>query len=424
MVEKLTYLVGGAVRDAMMGLLPKDNDFVITGKTIEEMDATPGLRKVGQDFPVWINKSGTQFSLARKSRNNNITDFDPNTTIEEDLSKRDLTINAMATEHTEADAPERREAPKLIDPFGGRDDIVNKKLRMVSEESFSEDPVRVLRVARFCARYPDFTIDVDTHIVMSKMVREGMLDNLVPERVWQELAKGLMEKQPHRMLMVLRGCGALGAILPEVDALYGVPQPAQHHPEIDTGLHIEQCLEVAARMDAPLEVRWAVLLHDVGKGLTKYEDLPSHPGHEGAGAPLVEAICDRLKVSNTMKRIAVIVAKEHLNFHKVWDLKTTTLVKLLRRCDAFRKPDQFWMMVQACECDSRGRWGPSMSYADRYYEAATRFSNAMITVKNLRLQPIAEKHADRPEFIPVAIHAARARAIRHTERAFQFNRKD
>jgi tRNA nucleotidyltransferase (CCA-adding enzyme) len=413
------YWVGGAVRDRLLGVESKDIDVVITGSTPEEM-LSQGFRQVGKDFPIFIRSGddNAEYSLARRSRKNGNADFGPEVTIEEDLGKRDLTINAMAMD---IGASVNANAFQLIDPYFGYDDLLNKVLRMVSAESFKEDPIRVLRVARFAARYPDFRIEGETLRTMAHLVRDGMLDNLVPERVWKELSRGLMEQKPSRMLQVLKTVGALKKILPEVAVLYGVPQPEKYHPEIDTGVHIEQVLDYAASQNFGLEVRFACLMHDVGKALSPKDTLPAHHGHEGAGADLVANACIRLNVPSTLARIAIQTTTWHGVIHKIMQVKHTTVVKLLRHCDAFRNPDRFQYILQACLCDARGRKSETVSFENIDYPQAMRLSGALWAARQVKGDEIAKQFADRPEYIAVSMHAARARAIKAFERQQNYN---
>ena len=408
------YLVGGAVRDYLMWRPCMDRDWVVVGATPEQMEAQ-GFRPVGKDFPVYLHpKTKEEYALARRERNGTVAVFSSDVTLEEDLAKRDLTINAMAMEFF--DQGTIRESYRVIDPHFGHDDILNKVLRMVSREAFFEDPIRVLRVARFAARYPDFRLDPDTRETMWEMVRSGHLDNLVPERVWKELSRGLMEVQPSRMLQVLRDCGALKKILPELDALYGVPQPKQWHPEIDTGIHVEQCLDVAATHKFDLPVRFAVMLHDLGKARTPPEDWPAHHGHEAFGVGPVEAVCRRLKVPDTYRHVAEMTAREHGNFHGAFKLKAASVVKILRRCDAFRRPALFQYALQAALCDARGRWGATGDFRNVEYPQPQRFTNALWAAKQINAAEVTAPYKDRPELIPAAIHAARARMIQRFEK--------
>jgi len=408
------YLVGGAVRDQLMGVPSKDHDWVVVGATLEEMIAK-GFRQVGKDFPTLLHPlTGEEYSLARRERTGGVATFSPDVTLQEDLGKRDLTINAMAMELFDQGAP--LESFKLYDPYFGHDDLLNKMLRMVSAESFIEDPIRVLRVARFAARYPDFRIDSNTMLAMTLQVQHGRLDNLVPERVWKELSRGLMEKQPSRMLQVLRQCGALRVILPEVDALYGVPQPAQWHPEIDTGIHIEQVLDYAASQQFELPVRLACLLHDLGKAMTPPEEWPAHHGHEALGVGTVSVVCNRLRVPDALARVAITTSREHGIIHGIMSAKTTTVVKLLRRCDAFRNPDRFQYVLQAAMCDARGRHSETLSYRNTEYPQAMRLSSALWAARQVKGNEIGAQFKDRPQEIAVHLHAARARAIKVFER--------
>jgi tRNA nucleotidyltransferase (CCA-adding enzyme) len=412
------YWVGGAVRDRLLGMQPKDIDVVVVGSTAEEM-LDNGFRQIGKDFPIFISRldelhgDKAEYSLARRSRKNGNADFGPEVTLKEDLGKRDLTINAMAIE---INGFLNSHTFQLVDPYCGHDDLLNKVLRMVSSEAFYEDPIRVLRVARFAARYPDFRIDPDTMETMWTMVFEGLLDNLVPERVWKELSRGLMEVKPSRMLQVLRQCGALEKILPEVDALYGVPQPEKHHPEVDTGIHIEQVLDYAASQNFDLPVRFACLMHDLGKALSPKDTWPAHHGHEGAGADLVSNVCVRLNVPMTLAKIAIQTTTWHGVIHQSMKVKHTTIVKLLRHCDAFRNPDRFQYVLQACMCDARGRKSDTVSFENVEYPQAMRLSGALWAARQIKGNEIAKQFQDRPEYIAVSMHAARARAIKAFDR--------
>jgi tRNA nucleotidyltransferase (CCA-adding enzyme) len=347
-----TFRVGGAVRDALLGLPVNDTDWVVVGATPEDMTAA-GYLPVGKDFPVFLHpETREEYALARTERKTGrgyhgfAFHAAPNVTLEQDLARRDLTINAIAQ------APDGA----LIDPFGGRRDLRARVLRHVTE-AFREDPVRILRVARFAARFHDFTLAPETLELMRAMVAEGEADHLVPERVWQELARGLMEDHPSRMFEVLRGCGALARVLPEVDRLWGVPQRADYHPEVDTGVHNMMVLDMSARLAAPLAVRFACLAHDLGKGSTPPELLPRHVGHEQRGADLLRTVCNRLRVPNECRELADVVTREHGNIHRSHESGAAALVRLLERCDAFRKPQRFEQVLLACECDARGRLG-------------------------------------------------------------------
>ncbi|MDX1915816.1 MAG: multifunctional CCA addition/repair protein [Methylophilus sp.] len=346
------YCVGGAVRDELLGMPIKDRDYVVVGEHVSTM-LEAGFKPVGKDFPVFLHpKSHEEYALARTERKTakGYKGFevyaDPEVTLEQDLSRRDFTMNAIAKD---ADG-------QLIDPFHGQADIQAKVIRHVSA-AFVEDPVRILRAARFCARLTDFTIAAETLALMRSMVEDGEVDALVPERVWQELSRGLMEVQPSRMFEVLRACGALKIIFPELDRLWGVPQPPQHHPEVDTGVHVMMVVDYAAKQQFSLPVRFAALTHDLGKGTTPKELLPRHIGHEQRSVELLKAVCARLRVPKDCKDLAHIVAKFHGKLHAVPQMKASTIVTFLTELDAFRQPERFQAFLQACEADSRGRTG-------------------------------------------------------------------
>ena len=346
------YLVGGAVRDALMGFAGSDRDWVVVGGTPEALVAK-GYQPVGKDFPVFLHPdTREEYALARTERKTArgyhgfAVHASPDVTLEEDLARRDLTINAIAQD----------EHGQRTDPYGGERDIANKVLRHVTD-AFREDPVRILRLARFAARFPDFTVAAETMTLMREMVAEGEVDALVSERVWQELSRGLMGAKPSRMLQVLRECGALQRLLPEVDQLYGVPQRAEYHPEIDTGIHLEMVLDASAHMNAPLDVRFACLCHDLGKGTTPADVLPRHIGHEQRSEKLTRALCTRWRVPVECKELAELVAREHGNIHQSLGFGAEAVLRLLVRCDALRRPERFLLALQACECDARGRLG-------------------------------------------------------------------
>ena len=346
------YVVGGAVRDALLGLPAADRDWVAVGATPDEMVAA-GYRPVGRDFPVFIHPTtGEEVALARTERKSGrgyhgfTVHAAPGVTLEDDLSRRDLTINAIA----------QAEDGTLIDPHDGQQDLYRKVLRHVSP-AFVEDPVRLLRVARLAARFPDFSIAPETQALLCHMVDEGEIDELVPERVWQELQRGLMHARPSRMFDVLRGCGALKRLLPEVDKLWGVPQRPEHHPEVDTGVHLMMVLDCCALLAAPLPVRWACLGHDLGKGTTPPAEWPRHIAHEVRSARLVRQIGQRLRVSVECNELADVVAREHGNVHRSGELGPAALMRLFERCDALRRPQRFADVLLACECDARGRLG-------------------------------------------------------------------
>ncbi|MDB5900003.1 MAG: cca [Ramlibacter sp.] len=346
------FRVGGAVRDALLGLPVHDEDWVVVGATPDQMIAA-GYLPVGKDFPVFLHpQTRAEYALARTERKTGrgyhgfVFHNSPDVTLEEDLARRDLTINAIA----------QAEDGTLTDPYGGQDDLRDRVLRHVTE-AFREDPVRILRVARFAARFTEFQLAPETMDLMRAMVADGEADALVPERVWQELARGLMEARPSRMFEVLRDCGALARVLPEVDRLWGVPQRADYHPEVDTGVHLMMVLDMSARLAAPLPVRFACLTHDLGKGTTPPEVLPKHIGHEQRSARLLQKVCNRLRVPNECRELADVVAREHGNIHRSGEFGAAPVVRLLERCDAFRKPERFEQVLLACECDARGRGG-------------------------------------------------------------------
>ena len=355
-----TYLVGGAVRDALMGLPVRDRDWVVVGSTAQAM-VDAGFVPVGRDFPVFLHpRSKEEYALARTERKTApgyrgfTIHADPAVTLEEDLARRDLSINAMAVPADAVRSDGGISAADVIDPFGGAQDLAEGVLRHCTD-AFREDPVRILRLARFAARFVQFNVASATLQLMCDMVQAGEVQHLVAERVWQEIAKGLMEPQPSRMLSVLRDCGALAVVLPEVDALWGVPQPVEHHPEIDTGIHLGLVLDAAARAAAPLEVRFACLMHDLGKASTPAAQWPRHIGHEMRSVKLLRNVCQRLRVPQACAELAEVVAREHGNIHRSASLGAAATLRLLERCDAFRKPARFAYIVQACACDARGR---------------------------------------------------------------------
>ena len=348
------YLVGGAVRDSLINYPSSENDWVVVGATPEQMTAL-GYRPVGQDFPVFIHpQTGEEYALARTERKSGHGykgfEFYTSTevSLEEDLIRRDLTINAMAQD----------EEGQIIDPFGGQKDLENKLLRHVSD-AFTEDPLRVLRVARFAARYAHlgFTIAPETMDLMKSIVAKGEMEFLVAERVWKETSRALSEQSPQVFIEVLRECNALEVLLPEVDALFGIPQRADFHPEIDTGIHTLMALEAATKLTDSEAIRFAVLVHDVGKAITPDDVLPSHSGHEKRGLPLVKAICDRLAVPNKHRQLAMAVTEFHLHSHKAFELKPSTVLKLFQSIGAIRSPDKLIDFLTCCEADIRGRAG-------------------------------------------------------------------
>ncbi|MET0322634.1 MAG: multifunctional CCA addition/repair protein [Duganella sp.] len=401
------YVVGGAVRDELLGLPVKDHDHVVVGATPDDMLAQ-GFRPVGKDFPVFLHpQTQEEYALARTERKTApgykgfVFHTSADVTLEEDLVRRDLTINAIAR------APDGT----LTDPFNGQRDIAARIFRHVSN-AFAEDPVRILRVARFAARYADFRVAPETNALMRQMVEQGEVDALVPERVWQELSRGLMERAPSRMLEVLRDCGALARILPELDVLWGVPQPEKWHPEIDTGAHIQQVIDCAAQAKLELPTRFACLVHDLGKGVTPSANWPAHHGHEELGVTLVEQVCKRLRVPTDCRDLAVMTAREHGNVGRALQLRANTIVKLLERCDAFRKPARFSQMLLATECDSRGRTGPSASYQDAPFPQGPYLETAMAAARGVNAGEIAQACRDNPQRIPEAVHRARVKAVK------------
>jgi tRNA nucleotidyltransferase (CCA-adding enzyme) len=348
------YLVGGAVRDRLLGLPVRERDWVVVGAQPQELERA-GYQAVGRDFPVFLHpQTHEEYALARRERKvapgyrGFTTQFSADVTLEEDLKRRDLTINAMA----------ESEGGEIIDPYGGQADLAARRLRHVAE-AFVEDPVRILRVARFAARFAalGFRVAPETLALMRRMTAAGEAQALVPERVWQETERALGEAQPQVFFETLRECGALAVIFAEIDALYGVPQPPRWHPEIDTGVHVMLALACAATLGAPGAVRFAVLTHDLGKARTPREHWPSHHGHEELGVPLIEALCDRLKVPNTHRELAILAARYHTLVHRAAELKPATLLGLLENCDALRRPERFAQLLLACEADARGRTG-------------------------------------------------------------------
>ncbi len=374
------YLVGGAVRDELLGLGGSDRDWVVVGSTPEEM-VSLGYTPVGKDFPVFLHpRSKEEYALARTERKTApgykgfVVHAAPDVTLEQDLARRDLTINAIA----------RDSQGTLTDPFHGQEDLQHTVFRHVTD-AFKEDPVRILRLARLAARFPDFTVAPDTMRLMQDMVQAGEVDALVRERVWQELAKGLMSAKPSRMLQVLRACGALQRLLPEVDVLYGVPQPVEHHPEVDTGVHLEMVLDQCAQMNTGLEVRFAALCHDLGKGNTHPSAWPRHIGHEGRSVKLLKAISTRLRVPQTCQELAEVVAREHGHVHGCLGLSPEATLRLLVRCDALRRPERFALVLQACEADAKGRLGlqdrayPQSGHLQRLLQAALSVDTAAVS---------------------------------------------
>jgi tRNA nucleotidyltransferase (CCA-adding enzyme) len=348
------YLVGGAVRDQLLGLPVRERDWVVVGAQPQELEQA-GYVAVGREFPVFLHpQTHEEYALARLERKvapgyrGFTTEFSPDVTLEDDLKRRDLTINAIA----------QRADGTIIDPYGGRRDLESRLLRHVSA-AFVEDPVRILRLARFAARFQGlgFTVAPETLALMQQMVRSGEVGALVPERVWQETERALGEQRADIFFTTLRDCGALAVVFPELDALYGIPQPPRWHPEVDTGVHVMLALRYAAALGAPTTVRFAVLMHDLGKARTPREQWPSHRGHEEAGVPLIEALCQRLRVPNGYRELALLAARHHQLVHRAQELRADTVLKLLENTDAFRRPERFGEMLLACEADARGRTG-------------------------------------------------------------------
>jgi tRNA nucleotidyltransferase (CCA-adding enzyme) len=367
------YLVGGPVRDRLLGLPIRDRDWVVVGARPEDLERD-GYVAVGKEFPVYLHPdTKEEYALARLERKvapgykGFTTQFSPDVTLEEDLKRRDLTINAMA----------EKPSGEIIDPYGGKQDLQARLLRHVSD-AFVEDPVRILRVARFAARFAElgFTVAEETRLLMRQMVTSGEVGALVPERVWQETERALGESRPDVYFETLRDCGALAVIFPELAALYGVPQPPRWHPEIDTGIHVMLAIRYAAKIGAPTSVRFAVLMHDLGKARTPPSHWPSHRGHEEAGVPLVEALSQRLRVPNGYRELAVLGARHHAVVHRAAELRADTMLKLFETTDAFRRPERFAELLLVCESDARGRTGlesnpyPQAAYLLRARDAA------------------------------------------------------
>jgi tRNA nucleotidyltransferase (CCA-adding enzyme) len=402
------YAVGGAIRDELLGVAVQDRDYVVVGATPEQMVAQ-GYRPVGKDFPVFLHpQTHEEYALARTERKTAAGYhgfqffYAPDVTLEEDLARRDLTINAMARQLQ----PDGTLTGPVIDPFNGQADLRARVFRHVSD-AFLEDPVRILRVARFAARFTDFTVAPQTQDLMRKMVSAGEVDALVPERVWQELSRGLMEARPSRMFEVLRECGALARILPEIEALWGVPQRADYHPEVDTGVHVMMVVDHAAARGYALAVRFAALTHDLGKATTPEDVLPRHIGHEGRSVDLLKPLCERLKVPNECRDLAVLVAREHGNIHRVMEMGAAAVVRLLERGDALRKPARFAEALQACEADARGRLG----FEAREYPQAERLRVALVAARAVDAGAVALGLADKPSLIKDAVHRERVRAV-------------
>jgi tRNA nucleotidyltransferase (CCA-adding enzyme) len=402
------YLVGGAVRDRLLGLPHEDRDFVVVGATAEDLIGQ-GFRQVGKDFPVFLHpQTKEQYALARTERKTGPgyrgfrVHAHPGVTLEEDMRRRDLTINALAED----------EQGNLIDYYGGRWDLENRVLRHVSS-AFVEDPVRLLRVARYAARYSElgFTVADETRALMRAMVEKGETDALVPERVWQELAKALVELEPSRFFDVLRESGALSRLFPEIDRLFGIPQAEKWHPEIDSGIHTMMVLDMAARLSPDPEIRFAALTHDLGKGTTPSEILPHHKGHEGRSLDLIEGLCNRLKAPRRFCELARMVARYHGIAHKIDELHPGTVLDMFQGLDAFRRPERFEQALTAFEADFRGCGGCQ----ERAYPQATRMRRLLAAVSSLDVGAIAAAEPE-PVRIPRRIRDARIGALRHAMR--------
>lgn len=396
------FTVGGAVRDELLGLPVQDRDYVVVGASPEAMLAR-GFRPVGKDFPVFLHpQTHEEYALARTERKSGhgYTGFAfhaaPDVRLEDDLARRDLTINAIA----------RSDDGTLTDPFGGVADLKARVLRHVGP-AFVEDPVRILRVARFAARFTDFSLAPETLDLMRSMVASGEVDHLVAERVWQELAKGLMEAKPSRMIAVLRDCGALARLLPELDRLFGVPQRADFHPEIDTGVHVMMALDHAARQGYALAVRFAVLLHDLGKGETPTADLPRHPGHEARSVSLAESVCARLKTPAECRDLARLVARYHGDIRRGPLLRAATIATLLENADALRRPQRFRQLLDACLCDHHGRLG----WEDKLPPSPELFETALVALRAVDAASIARSCRDSTQ-IAERLHQARVAAVK------------
>jgi tRNA nucleotidyltransferase (CCA-adding enzyme) len=398
------YLVGGAVRDRLLGVTPQDHDWVVVGATPEEMIAR-GFRPVGKDFPVFLHpETNEEYALARTERKTapGYHGFQfhaaPDVSLEEDLRRRDLTINAMAMD----------ENGELIDPFGGQEDLHLGRLRHVSE-AFAEDPVRILRVARYAARYGrwGFRVAHGTNRLMRQMVDNGEVDALVPERVWQELERALGEPTPSRFFEVLRGCGALARILPELDRLFGVPQPKHWHPEEDTGVHVLMVVDQAARLTPDTRVRFAALVHDLGKGTTPEAEWPRHIAHEDRGVQLVEQVCTRLRVPNEHRDLALLVTRWHGHYHRALEMRAATLLKTLEALDVFRRPERLEQYLFACEADARGRPG----YEDAERPETAVFQQAYRAACAVTAREVMDAGFNGPR-IREELHRRRTQAIR------------
>ncbi len=401
------YLVGGAVRDEQLGISHKERDWCVVGATPDEL-LGEGYKQVGKDFPVFLHpKTREEYALARTERKTApgyhgfAFDFSPNVSLQDDLSRRDLTINAIAKD---CDG-------KLIDPYSGLQDLEDRVLRHVSD-AFSEDPVRILRVAKFAARFSDlgFRIAGETIVLMQRMVDGGEVDALVPDRVWKETEEALRGCNSRVYFEVLRNCGALARLFPALDALFGVPQPEKWHPEVDTGLHTMMVLDQAELLSHDVDVRFAALAHDLGKGTTPAQELPSHPGHEARGARLTRELADRYPVPNSCRDLGALVAEFHTHCHRALELRSKTVLKVLQKTDAFRRPERFEKFLLTCEADARGRAG----FADRSYPEADFMRGAFTAAAAVDAAEIAQQNEGAK--IAIAIDKARQRAIQDYRR--------
>lgn len=406
------YLVGGAVRDKLLGYPFHEKDWVVVGATPEIM-AEQGYVAVGKDFPVFLHpKTKEEYALARTERKTGrgYAGFTFNcgaeVTLEDDLVRRDLTINAIAED----------EHGNIIDPYGGQKDLANKKLRHVSS-AFLEDPVRILRIARFAARYHHlgFTIADETIALMREMVNNGEVDHLVSERVWKETQRALGESAPDIFIQSLRDCGALARLFPEIDALFGVPQTVIHHPEVDTGIHTLMCLQQAAKLTDDVCVRFATLLHDLGKGTTPVEELPRHIAHEDRSLPLVKKLCDRIAAPKDYKELALIVAQWHTHCHRALELKPATVLKTLQSTDAFRRPERFAQFLLCCEADARGR----TTFENREYPQSRYFHEALEACQEIDLSTIQNQGLIGKEF-GEAVNRLRLEKLTYHKRNFSY----
>jgi len=404
------FLVGGAVRDKLLQIPSPDNDWVVVGASAEEMESA-GFKAVGKDFPVYLHpKTAEEYALARQERKSGpgYKGFDcysaPSVTLEEDLLRRDLTINAIAMD----------KEGNIIDPYGGQQDLENRLLRHVSP-AFMEDPVRVLRVARFAARFHGlgFRVAESTMELMRSMVDAGEIDHLVPERVWKEFSRALLEQHPQVFITVLYECGALARLMPELNNIFGVPQAPEPHPEIDTGRHSLLCLERAAQLSDSGEVRFAVLMHDIGKGLTPPEDWPLHTGHESRGLALIDTLCDRLSAPNPYRELALLTCEFHTHCHRLLKLSAEEVVDLLQRLDAYRREERFEQFCLACQADAQGRPG----FENQVYPQALLLRRAQQTLSRVDVKQFVDKGLRGSE-IGKAVHLARIARMRTLQAEF------